>query len=103
MVVDQFDVLRVAIGPDEADSPLVADADAVLAFRGHRIAARVGYPGGTRRSLIFPAASISCSLLRARLASSRLIRLVTVRFQTAAVSLSLNERITPSNANVARY
>lgn len=30
MVVDDLDVLRTGVGPDEADPPLVVDADAVL-------------------------------------------------------------------------
>jgi hypothetical protein len=31
MVVNDFDGFRTAVGPDKADSPLVIDADAVLA------------------------------------------------------------------------
>ena len=32
MVVDDFDLVRVSVFPDEADAPLVVDANAVLTF-----------------------------------------------------------------------
>jgi hypothetical protein len=32
MVIDHFDIIRIAVGPAETDSPLVVDADAVPAF-----------------------------------------------------------------------
>ena len=32
MVIDNFNVVRIAITPDEAQPPLVIDADAVLAL-----------------------------------------------------------------------
>jgi hypothetical protein len=31
MVVDHLDLVRVAVAPDETDTPLIVDADAVLA------------------------------------------------------------------------
>jgi len=32
VIVDDFDVMRIAIAPAEADAPLAVDADAVLSF-----------------------------------------------------------------------
>jgi hypothetical protein len=52
VVVHDLHVVDVAVSPDEADPPLVVDADAVLAGS---IALRVSkrLPGGTRRSEMF--------------------------------------------------
>ena len=36
VVVDDFDVVRIPVTPDEADAPLVVDADAVLALPAPR-------------------------------------------------------------------
>ena len=82
VIVDNFNVRRArrAIGPLEADSPLIVDADtelalAVAAQRSNRL------PGNTERSLSDVAASRRSSLSRAERsnAANALMRLPTAK------------------------
>jgi hypothetical protein len=64
VIVGDLDVLGVDAGPDEADPPLIVDADRILpgsvASKGFEPMA-----GGTRRSSIARASAIMISLRRA--------------------------------------
>jgi len=62
VVVDDFDGVRVPIFPDEADAPLVIDADAMLALP-LPLESFERLPGGTRKSSKTAAAE-SCVSLR---------------------------------------
>ena len=73
VVVDQFNVVRATVAPFEADAVLVIDADAVLSSTGRFQLLRSGCPEGTRRSLMFSAASRIYIFRRAAFASSLLI------------------------------
>ena len=74
VVVDELDVRRTAGAPGETDSPLVVHPHVVLTGAVPlNFSSRL--PGGTRRSLMVPAASMNASLLHASLLSSGLILL----------------------------
>lgn len=58
MAVGDFDALSVCSVPNETDSPLVVEADAVLTGTVAAQASR-RFPGGTRRNASSTAASMS--------------------------------------------
>jgi len=102
-VLRNFHILRAILAKHEAESPLLVDADAVLALtisceRLEAVARR-----GTRKSSRLIAASSCCSFASARLRMSGGWERTGSSANAAAVSLSLNDLIATAYDNEVRY